>query len=402
MNRNVLISGASVAGPALAFWLQRYGFKPTIVERSGTVRSGGYPIDIRGIAVDVIERMGVLPQIRAAHIDTRYATAVAGDGRRIGRMSTGEIGGSGGLELPRGSLTSVLYDQSRDDVEYVFDDSITSIEQADGEVHVTFARGAARTFGMVVGADGLHSNVRRLTFGREEPYRRYLGYCFAGFSMDNEFGLDSEVVLHNVPGRMTAVYAVRGMAKVHVLLAFAAPEQSYERLDAGRQLQLVEDAFGDAGWRVPRLLEAMRVADDLFFDSISQIRMPHWTKHRIALVGDAAYAPSFLSGQGTSLALVAAYVLAGELALAKGNHVQAFANYERTMRPFVETNQRLAVRGAGAIMIPTTRAGLWLRNRALAFAPLLSRLPINLDAGVQRAANAIALADYPMPTNLPD
>jgi 2-polyprenyl-6-methoxyphenol hydroxylase-like FAD-dependent oxidoreductase len=401
MNDTVLISGASIAGPSLAYWLNRSGFRPTVVEKSSTVRSGGYPIDLRGVAVEVIDRMRLLPSVRAAHIATTRATCVDSRGRRTARMELANLTGTGhDVELPRGKLASLLYDATRDAVEYLLDNSISSLEQTEDGVRVTFRSGAPRTFGLVVGADGLNTNVRGLSFGAEAQFHRYLGYYFIGFSVDADFGLDSEIVMHNRPGRMAALYAVRHQPRPNALLVFAVKEPIDRRLSVQEQLELVEAAFAGDGWEVPRLLAAMRTADDLFFDSVSQIRMPSWTKGRVALVGDAGYAPSFLSGQGSSLAVVGAYQLAAALAAAGGDHQVAFPAYEQSMRHFVEQNQQLALKASGA-MIPRTAAGLWLRNRMLSIGPLslplLRRLTLPPDAGIQRAANSLTLATLAAP-----
>jgi 2-polyprenyl-6-methoxyphenol hydroxylase-like FAD-dependent oxidoreductase len=304
------------------------------------------------------------------------------------------------VELPRGKLASLLYDATRDAVEYLFDDSISSLEQTEDDVRVTFRSGAQRTFGLVIGADGLNSNVRGLTFGGDAQFHRYLGYYFAGFSVDTDFGLDSEVVMHNRPGRLAALYAVRNQRRINALLVFALKERLNRRLSALEQFELVERAFAGDGWEVPRLLAAMRTADDLFFDSVSQIRMSSWTKGRVALVGDAGYAPSFLSGQGSSLAVVGAYQLTAALVSAGGDHRVAFPEYERSMRHFVEQNQQLALKASG-MMIPRTTAGLWLRDRMLGIIPvilpLLRWLNLQPDAGIQRAANSLTLAALPLP-----
>lgn len=396
-NNTVLISGASIAGPSLAYWLNRCGFRPTVVEKAGTVRPGGYPIDLRGVAIEVIERMGLLSQVRAAHIATRRVTLVDSLGRRTAQVDLESLGGTGyDVELPRGQLTSLLYDATRGDVEYLFNNSISSLEEIADGVRVTFRSGPQRTFGLVVGADGLHSNVRGLAFGSEAQFHRYLGYYFAGFSVDFDLGLNSEAVMHSRPGRMATLYAVRNQRQPKVLLAFAVKERIDRRLSVDEQLELVERAFAGDGWEVPRLRAAMRTADDLFFDSVSQIRMPHWTKGRVALIGDAGYAPSFLSGQGSSLAVVGAYQLAAALAAAGGDHRVAFPEYERSMRHYVEQNQRLAPKSSGT-MIPRTTAGLWLRNRMLGIVPLLRRLHLPLEAGLQRAANSLTLAALPSP-----
>lgn len=397
MNDTVLISGASIAGPSLAYWLNRIGFRPTVVEKASTFRQGGYPIDLRGVAIEVIDRIGLLSQVRAAHIATRRATCVDSRGRTAARMDLSKLSGNGhDAELPRGTLASLLYDVTRNNVEYIFDNSISSLEQSDDDVRVTFRSGAQRRFGLVVGADGLNSNVRRLAFGADAQFHRYLGYYFIGFSVENDFGLDSELVMYNRPGRMAALYAVRNQHRLNVLLAFAVKERFNRRLSADEQCELVERAFAGDGWEVPRLLTAMRTADDVFFDSISQIRMSSWTKGRVTLVGDAGYAPSFLSGQGTSLAVVGAYQLAVGLVAAGGDHRVAFPAYEQSMRYFVEQNQQLAPKASSG-MIPRTAVGLWLRNRMIEFIPLLRLLNLPLDGNLQRAAKSLTLGPLPSP-----
>jgi len=397
MTRTVLISGASIAGPALAYWLHRHGFRPVVVERSANLRGGGYPIDVRAAAIEVSRRMGLLPALREAHIDTRRSTFVNARGRAIARMTPDDFTGSPegrDVELPRGDLARLLHEQTRDDVEYLFEDTITALEQDAEGVHVTFRNAAPRTVDLVVGADGLHSTVRSLTFGPETDFRHDLGYAFAGFSMDDPWGLDREMVAHNTPGHMAGAYAVRGKTGLVGLLAFATPPGfTFDPGDVTQQRAVVAAAFPDGGWEVPRLVEAMRSAEDFFFDTVSQIRMPTWAAGRVALVGDAAYAPALLSGQGTSLAIVGAYVLAGELAAAGGDPAVAFPAYERALRPFVERNQQLASSG-GAALIPGTRASLWLRNRVLAALPYLGPLKRLLSGRVDEAASSFPLPDY--------
>ncbi|GID95064.1 FAD-dependent monooxygenase [Amorphoplanes digitatis] len=379
---SVLISGASVAGPALAYWLHQYGFEVTVVEKSGSIRGGGYPIDIRGTAVDVVERMGVLPQVRAAHIATRRISVTDGAGRTIAAFSPDDItGGRPGadLELPRGDLTSILYAQTRDKVDYVFGDSIAALGPHDGGVDVTFEHGRPRTFDYVAGADGLHSNTRRLAFGPESDYHHYLGSCFAGFTAPNTGAWSHEAILQNTPGTMAAVYAVGEHPWVHALLAFATPKPPADTTD---RVALVTKAFAGQTGEVPALLDTLAGANDLYFDTVSQIRMPGWVAGRVALVGDAAYAPSFLSGQGTSLALTGAYVLACELR--NGTP----ATYAATMRAYVTRNQALATGGIG--ILPRTRRQLWMRNQAFRLLPLLARTDL-LGRGQRRAAKSLTL-----------
>jgi 2-polyprenyl-6-methoxyphenol hydroxylase-like FAD-dependent oxidoreductase len=366
--RTVLISGASIAGPALAYWLDRYGFDVTVVERADAIRSGGYPIDVRGTAIDVVERMGLLPQLQAAHIDTRRLTFVDASGAPIGvvrhEVLSGDVCGRD-VELPRGARTALLYELTRDRaIRYRFNDSIDALEDDGTGVDVRFKSGAQGRFDIVVGADGHHSNTRALVFGPEAPFSRYLGYCFNLFSSPNDGGLAHEAVIYAEPGRMAGVYAVGNSDTLHAFLTFAADEPPFHsQPDADKQRRRTAEVFADGGWEVPRLVEAMQRSDDLFFDTVGQIHMPCWSSGRVVLVGDAAHAPSFLSGQGTSLALVGAYVLAGELAT-HADPAGAFASYERITRPFAEANQALASSGR-SILLPRSQEELDRRNRAL-------------------------------------
>ncbi|MFB7657708.1 MULTISPECIES: FAD-dependent monooxygenase [unclassified Streptomyces] len=362
----VLISGASIAGPALAFWLNRHGFEVTVVEKAGTLRSGGYPIDVRGTALDVVERMGILPQLRDAHIDLRRLTFMDGDGGEVASLHphavTGGVAGRD-LEIRRGDLTDALYMAVRDDVEFLFNDSVDTLDQSEHGVDVTFRGGGSRTFDMVFGADGMHSRTREMLFGPEEKFHRYLGYCFAVFTMRNTFGLSHETVMWNTPGRAAALYAVGDDDEVHAFLNFARPEPPFDAFGSPEaQRDLLAEVFADAGWEVPGILTALHDADDVFFDAVGQIRMPRWSSGRVALVGDAAYAPSFLTGQGTSLALVGAYMLAGSLA--DRDHAAGFAAYEHGTRDFVTLNQNLVGQG-GATLFPTTARALEQRNDRL-------------------------------------
>lgn len=391
----ILISGAGIAGPTLAYWLHRYGFDVTVVEKASAIRGGGYPIDIRGTALAVVDRMGVLPQLRAAHINTNRISFVDPGGRTVGSLRPEAFTGgvrSRDLEVPRGHLTAVLYELIRDDVQFLFGDSIAVMHTHDNGVEVTLAGGSRLEFDLVIGADGLHSHTRHLTFGPEEPFVRYLGYCFAGFTLPNELGLAHEGITFTAPGRMAAAYAAGCTDTLHGFLVAARPQPPLAELDdADAQRQLMTRTFAGDGWEVPRLLDGMRAADDMFFDVVSQIHMPRWSSGRVVLAGDAAHAPSFLSGQGTSIALVGAYVLAGELA-ARTNHTEAFTTYERITRPFVKVNQALA-NGGGSTLAPATARGLWLRNKMLRVAPLMASTGL-LGRAARRANTAIMLPSY--------
>ncbi|MFF3485431.1 FAD-dependent monooxygenase [Streptomyces sp. NPDC002701] len=387
--RRVLISGAGICGPALAYWLHRSGFEVTVVEKAGGVRDGGYPVDVRGTAAEVVRRMGLLPRLRDAHIDSLRCTFLTADGREIASVRPSTVAGSveeRDLEVRRGDLATALHELVRDDVEFLFDDSVATLDQSDEGVDVTFRSGHGRTFDLVVGADGMHSQTRELLFGPEERFHRYLGHCFALFTMPNSLGLSREVMLWNSPGRAAALYAVGDHHELHALLTFHRPVPPSDALrNPGTQRELVASTFAGAGWEISGMVDAMREADDLFFDMAGQIRMPHWSSGRVALVGDAAYAPSFLTGQGSSLALVGAYMLAHALAT-NPDHTAAFAAYESGLREFVTMNQALADNGA-ATLLPTTARALERRDARLRH---LVTLP---SATARPAYSALTLPD---------
>ncbi|MGV2919073.1 FAD-dependent monooxygenase [Streptomyces alfalfae] len=388
--REVLISGAGIAGSALAFWLHRAGYAVTVVEKATALRNGGYPIDVRGTALDVVRRMGLLPRLRDAHVDLRRITFLDEDGGKVASVdphtAAGSVAGRD-LEVRRGDLTHALHAAVHDDVEFLFGDSIAALDQSRHGVDVAFHGGGRRTFAMVFGADGMHSRTREFLFGPEERFHRYLGYCFAGFTMRNTRGLSREVMMWNTPGRAAALYAVGDSDdEVHAFLNFARPKPPFDAFrDPGAQRDLVASVFADAGWEVPGMLAALREADDLFFDGVSQIRMPRWSSGRVALVGDAAYAPSFLTGQGSSLALVGAYMLAGSLA--GRDHAEGFAAYERDTRGFVTMNQDQIGEG-GASLFPTTARALEQRNA------MLRRLRTLPAAEGRPAHSALTLPDF--------
>ncbi|MER6948668.1 FAD-dependent monooxygenase [Nonomuraea sp. NPDC000554] len=333
----ILISGGSVAGPALAYWLHRYGHQPTIVERAPAVRDGGAAIDFRGSALDVLDRMGLLADMHRHQTRMSAMTLVDDGGAAVATLPAAAI--SGELEVLKADVTRVLYEATRDTTEYLFDNTITALDQQPEGVRVGFERGEARTFDLVVGADGLHSTVRRLAFGPESRYLRHLGIYGALFTTANLLGLDHAGLMYNTPGRSALAFSAHGNSELRVGLSFVAEELAYDRRDRTQQEEIVAKHFADAGWEVPRLLEAMRAADDFFFDSSSQVLMDSWSAGRVALLGDAAYCAAPTSGRGTSQALIGAYVLAGELAEC-ADHTTAFARYEQQLRDYVERNQR--------------------------------------------------------------
>ncbi|MER7000082.1 FAD-dependent monooxygenase [Streptomyces sp. NPDC000410] len=397
--KTVLISGASIAGPSLALWLHRYGFTPTVVERAPELRPGGYKVDIRGTAIEVCARMGILDDVRAHSTDMAGGSYVDDSGRTIGELPAEIFGGrvEGDDEIMRGDLARILYEHTRDDVEYLFGDSIAALdEDADG-VLVTFESGLRRRFDLVVGADGMHSNTRRLIFGEEKRFKRYLGAYISIFTAPNHLGLKQWETYHALPGKLTCVYSSAGESDAKNLFVFGAPEElPYHHRDITAQKRLLTETFAGDGWEIPRLLGHAADADDFYFDSISLIEMDRWSTGRVVLLGDAAHCASPASGQGTGLALIGAYTLAGELAAAGGDHTVAYERYERAMRPGVEMNQKIA-EGFAKEMTVGSKWKIALRMfmvRTLPRTPWKNLIAKKIRDDIQRAANAIPLGDY--------
>jgi 2-polyprenyl-6-methoxyphenol hydroxylase-like FAD-dependent oxidoreductase len=397
MSEKVLVSGAGVAGACLAWWLDRYGYAVTVVEQAPEPRTGGYVIDFWGLGYDVAEKMGVLDELRRHDLEVREFRIVDRRGRRISGFDQGavqELLKGRGMSLPRSALASALYEAVEDRVEVRFGDSVTGLEDSSRGVDVEFREGEPRTFDLVVGADGLHSAVRRLCFGEDARFERFLGYYVAAFTAPGYRFRDPDAyVTYGEPGRQIWRITVDEDTTVFMLV-FADPDPHAAPVhDASRQKEVLRRLYSGGGWETHAMLHALEASTDLYFDRVSQIVMPSWTKGRVALIGDACACPSLLAGEGASMAMAEAYTLAGELAVAQGDHVAAFERYERRLRPYVERKQKGA-RGFAASFVPGSACGLWLRNAALNAANRLGL--IRLLFGAQMSAG-IELQDYRQP-----
>lgn len=373
--QTVLISGAGIGGLTLAYWLTRYNYEVTIVEQAPAPRDGGYAVDVRGSAIEVIQKMGLLDEVRkkAIHNDEVYVNEngkVVAEPGKIMELFAG-VGETADAELMRGDLLHLLNEAIAEKVEFIWKDSIQKCKQDASSVQVTFVHSAPQTFDMVVGADGLHSNVRRQIFGDKPEYTHHLGYYVSLFTIPNYLNLQDKELVYRTPGQLAGMYTTPEKDEAKAIFYFTSPKLDYDFRDMAAQKHIVAEQFKDQLWEVPHLLKAMETAPDFYFDSISQIMLDTWSSGRVALLGDAAYCASPLSGQGTSLALVGAYVLAGELKAAGGEYSKAFIAYEDAMREFVRVNQKSAA-SSGKQFIPSSRFQRWFGDVNIR---LLPRMP---------------------------
>ncbi|WP_030902573.1 FAD-dependent monooxygenase [Streptomyces sp. NRRL F-5126] len=385
--KRILISGAGVAGPALAHWLTHHGADVTVVEVAPTLRGGGFAVDFRGSAhLGVLKRMGILDELRSLQTHGGAMRCVDAQGREIFTLPAEFAGGE--IEVRRADLSRVLYECSKPHAEYIFGDTVTDLNETPRGVRVDFARGASRTVDLVVGADGLHSCIRRIALGPESRFVRHLGHCLAGWEFPNTRGWSPEAEQFNVPGRMASAGADgRDESRAGAFLVFSCPPVTHDWHDAQAHKALIKRAFDGLPWHVPDLLSTLDDARELYFDSISRVSVPSWTAGRFALLGDAAWGVT-LGGMGVGTGLVGAYVLAGELAAARGDHHVALPAYEARLRRYAAVWQRGA--NPGEFLAPSTAARLRLRN-AMFRRSLVRRA---LIASTKSLASNIELPSY--------
>jgi 2-polyprenyl-6-methoxyphenol hydroxylase-like FAD-dependent oxidoreductase len=305
-----------------------------------------------------------MERLRAAATDATATSFVNRSGRQVGRVNMRALQratGSREVELTRTDLAAILYQAGRDTAEYLFDDTITALSQDTNGVEVTFEKAAPRRFGLVIGADGLHSTTRRLTFGPEAEFVRHAGVYVATMPLGGPAQDNRDIVIYNTPGRMVAIHPVRGRALVAFIFRHRAVE-GFDHRDIEQHKRIVTDAYAGAGWRVPELLDRVRAADDLWLDSVGQVRIDRWANGRVVLVGDAASSVS-LFGDGSTLAMAGAYTLAAELAATPTDPHRAFARYETKHRTLVDPRQG-AIATAARLIVPATRTGIAARNLA--------------------------------------
>lgn len=362
----ILVSGAGVAGLALGRDLGMRGHHLTLVERADRLRGNGSPIDVRGDAIEVAEKMGILPAVRDARIRmTEQVHFVDENGAVVGRLPDDIGDSSDDIEIAREDLARILADALPETVDLRLSESVNSIAEHDDRVDVEFASGNSESFDLVLGADGMHSAVRRLVFGPEQDWIRHLGLYVAITDMPGEGDADAERInpMYSYPGHLAGI--ARFKDRAIGLLMFLSDPIDYDYRDVEAQKNILFDHFAEGrSWKVQTILEAVRADPDIYFDSVSQIHMPTWHRGRVALVGDAAHCASPLAGRGASLAMTGAQFLAEELERSKGDHVTAFPRYEARQRPYVDFAQG-TVKGGSALLVPPTQEAIVARNQLL-------------------------------------
>lgn len=364
INKNILISGAGIAGTTLAFWLKKFGFNPTIIEIAPKLREGGYAIDFMGAGYDVAVKMGIVDELKKTDIDFSTLKLVDTNDKEKGSMNYKKIKNNmngRAMTLLRSDLAKTIYNSLDEQIEIIFGDTIKRIEENEKEVLVDFKSAASRSFDLVIGADGLHSTVRKLIFGDESNFKKDLGYFTSSYTI-NDFSIGNNAFsMYNFPGHQVAIYS-NEKNQTTTFFIFSSPEKlTCQHPDIKKQKEILKDEFENGGWKCSQLLAALDTTKDFYFDSVSQINMDTWSKGRVTLAGDAGYCPSLLSGKGSTLAMVGAYILAGELKEADGDYKHAFEAYEKLFKPFMEKKQKSA-QSFSKSFVPKSYFGIWLRN----------------------------------------
>lgn len=338
---DVLINGGGIAGPCLAFWLARHGHAVTITEQARQLRTGGQAVDFRGPSLVVLEKMGLLSQVRGSA--TRMGPLILVDerGKEVGRLPAEVI--SGELEIFWGDLARILYEAVRENITYRFGVRVTALAEHGQRVEATLSDGSTGSYYLVFGADGLHSGVRGLVFGPEEQHVTQLGQCFGFFDIENRLRLDHCGMACRSPRRTAVLQATAPDKPARASFYLTDPQLVFDYRDAEHNKRLFAERFADMGWEDPRLLEGLAEAREVYFDSVAQVHLDAYSRGRVCLIGDAAWCASPRSGMGTSLAVVGAYLLAHELRAARGDHPVAFDRYQQLMVPYVARCQKLAV-----------------------------------------------------------
>ncbi|TVY84532.1 Uncharacterized protein LSUE1_G000616 [Lachnellula suecica] len=392
---NVLISGAGIAGPVCARFLSRAGFNTTIIERAPELRKAGQQIDLRGPGLLVIKRLGVEEIIHAKTTKEAGLEFVDSNGKsRASFPVDGDSSFTAEIEILRGELAQIFYDMTKNETEYIFGDHVTAMQDDGHKVNVTLASGTKREFDLVIGADGMGSKIRRLAFPELENPLKSLGQYTAFFTIPYKESDGTFAKWYNAPGGRSIILRPDSAGCTRAYLSVMSNAHAeYQDKDISAQKAKLREVFSDAGWESLRVLDGMDGADDFYMQQIAQVKIPNWHKGRVGLIGDAGYCPSPISGMGTTLAVVGAYILAGEIAACNGNYEAGLAAYEKKMKPYVDKAQSLPP-GAPGILNPQSKWGISVLHNLAGFVSW-TRLPTLFSAlsGIKTEDSSIPAYD---------
>lgn len=355
----MLISGASFAGLSTAWWMNKMGYSVTVVEIGSHLKKGGTPVDIKDVTVDIVKRMGLFEQIKANRLslestEFRNADDVT-ESIRILEHPDDEF------EIERDTLLNMLFDKVKDNVEFIFNNSITALNETKNNIEVTFKDGSHHVYDLVFGCDGVHSAVRRIWFGDETAYSHFLGQYFSITIVNKLLIRQNTLQLYSEPNKGIMLNAYRH--KTDIVLSFRSEEEiPYNYRDEAQQKEIILAQFEGVSWRATELLKEVMAAETFYFDKFCQIKMPWWTKGRVALVGDAGYCASPAAGMGGSLAIIGATALADAFAKHNGDYESAFNEYNKQLRPFIEKVQTEA-EATLEFLLPGTEEAIRERNK---------------------------------------
>ena len=379
----ILISGAGIAGLTLGYWLNQFGFEVSIIEKSADLSREGYMIDFYGSGFDVAEKMGLLEQLRARHYPISRLTYVDGQGHRRAALDIDKMRALLSFRhfnFMRGDLAQVLCEAVQEAIPIQFGATIQTIQPLPDSVQFTLSDGSNQSFDLVVGADGYHSSVRELVWGSEKQFENYLGYYVSCGVIENFLDQRDAFFTHLEPERQAAVYTIHG-DRLATFMIFKSPQLHLN--SRSTQFEALENRFGGIDWIVPELLTKMKTAENFYFDTASQIKMDQWHQGRVALVGDACQCLTLVSGQGASMAMAGAYMLATALHESGGDYQKAFHAYQTQLKPEIDRRQKQAQKFASSF-VPGNQLGIWFTYAflKLAFLPgfrslLLSQIGAN-------------------------
>ncbi|MFZ6655071.1 FAD-dependent monooxygenase [Undibacterium sp. TJN19] len=357
--KKILICGGGIAGPACAWWLTKYGFSVVVVEKASTFRDGGQNVDVKGAGQQVINLMGLTEQIEARNTLECGQKWLDAAGKVVAVFPKGGFGSlTSDFEILRGDFARVLFDATRSTCEYRFGTSVAGIEEIEDGVRVTFVDGSTEEFELIICADGLSSSTRDLALAQETRLR-YLGAYMAFFKIPRRPEDDFWACSVNGIGGTMIHLRPGGPTETTVLITYPVSDFVLQRPSTLSRQDMLRTVLKGRGAVAERIFDELDEVQDFYFGPMSQVQASAWSKGRLVLLGDAAHCPTPFTGKGTALALVGAYVLAGEIKM-RSTHVKAFQTYESILRPYAERSQQELSPRLIRLMHVKTRFGIFV------------------------------------------